>query len=464
MYGGRSIPMALNTAVCFLISGTGLFVRASIFDIAERRATSAALRQAHAALEARVEVRTAELSYANELLERQIADREQAQEELAEQRAFLRQIIDLNPSFIFAKDVEGRFILVNESLAAAYGVTAESMIGKTHGDFNANQNEVDWYRESDIEVMKSGCEKFIPEETITDIEGHVRWLQTIKRPITNRNGRHKQVLGVATDITARKLAEEEIRRLNEGLERRIEERTSQLSAANQELEAFSYSVSHDLRSPLRVIDGFSRILVEDYGDKLDEEGKRVLSVIRGNTQTMARLIDDLLAFSRLGRTPIQKTSVNMTQLATEALAGANGSQTSSAIVSELPVSNADPALIRQVFINLLSNAFKYSKHNQVSEIKVGGFQKNGENIYFVEDNGVGFDMSYAGKLFGVFQRLHSVEEFDGTGVGLAIVDRIIRRHGGRVWADGKVGEGATFYFSLPRESNQECSQFREVSE
>lgn len=258
--------------------------------------------------------------------------------------------------------------------------------------------------------------------------------------------------------------EEQLRCLNTELEHRVEERTGKLREANRELESFSYSVSHDLRAPLRAIDGFSRILLEDYAHKLDEDGKRVLDVIRSNSQNMGRLIDDLLAFSRLSRKQLEACSVDMSELASDVfqhLKLALADQKIEFNLAPLPRTIGDPALFRQVFVNLLSNAAKYSRPRAEAVIEVNGRCENGNCIYYVKDNGVGFDMTYAPKLFGVFQRLHSVEEFEGTGVGLAIVQRIIQRHGGRVWAEGKVGEGATFYFSLPKE-NQPDGQFATV--
>jgi light-regulated signal transduction histidine kinase (bacteriophytochrome) len=212
------------------------------------------------------------------------------------------------------------------------------------------------------------------------------------------------------------------------------------------------------------VDGFSRILLEDYADQLDDEGRRVLDVIRNNTQNMGRLIDDLLAFSRLGRKQIEPSSVDVSELAREVFAQletGNGHGSPQLNINGLPPAHGDRALLRQVFVNLLSNAAKYSKPAASPVIEVGGRSEDGENIYYVRDNGVGFDMKYVDKLFGVFQRLHSAEEFEGTGVGLAIVQRIVQRHGGRVWAEGRLNEGATFYFTLPKNGEKHDGRLAE---
>jgi two-component system sensor histidine kinase/response regulator len=259
------------------------------------------------------------------------------------------------------------------------------------------------------------------------------------------------------EMVERKRAEEAVRRLNQELEQRVVERTLQLEATNKELEAFSYSVSHDLQAPLRAIEGFSHILLEDYDEKLDEEGRGVLNRIGQNTKKMKELIDDLLALSRLGRREIKASTVNMESLARNVfneLKPAVPDRILALDIGTLPPSEGDPSMIRQVFVNLLLNAIKFTRTRETARIEVGSVSKKNEIAYFVKDNGVGFDMDYASKLFAPFQRLHSIAEFEGTGVGLAIVQRIIHRHGGRVWAEGKVNEGATFYFTLPRETEK----------
>jgi signal transduction histidine kinase len=258
---------------------------------------------------------------------------------------------------------------------------------------------------------------------------------------------------VATQLAIAMLQAQLLARLRDHaaeLETTVQKRTEALAAANKELESFSYSVSHDLRAPLRAVDGYARMLEEDYAERLDEEGRRLLSVVRQSSQRMGRLIDDLLAFSRLGRQEPSKQVLDMAELAREVVNELRNGSTASVRLDALPRARADRALMRQVWVNLVGNALKYSGKRNDAEIEIGGRQETGQNVYWVRDNGVGFDMRYADKLFGVFQRLHRSDEFDGTGVGLAIVQRVVTRHGGRVWAEAKPGQGACFHFSLPQ--------------
>jgi PAS domain S-box-containing protein len=286
-------------------------------------------------------------------------------------------------------------------------------------------------------------------------KGNRKSVRTMAFPVL-QDGKVIKVQGIFQDITERKKAEQEIRRLNEELEQRVVERTEQLQAANKELEAFSYSVSHDLRAPLRAIDGYTRILVEDYEPILDTEGKRICGVISTEARRMGQLIDDLLSFSRLGRKEMFRSRIDMKALVDSVFDELMKEQDPARIeirVAKLPTANGDLSLFHQVWVNLLSNALKFTSKKAQAVIEVGCRHSKDENIYYVRDNGAGFDMEYANKLFGVFQRLHGESEFEGTGVGLAIVQRIIRRHGGRIWAEGEMEKGATFYFALPRKES-----------
>lgn len=274
------------------------------------------------------------------------------------------------------------------------------------------------------------------------------WLEAHAMPVREPDGATTWH-GSLADITERRRVEQEIRSLNSELERRVVARTAELEAANRELEAFSYSVSHDLREPLRAINGFSRAVVEDFGASLPPGAQRQLEAIRAGAQRMGHLIDDLLAFSHLGRQPLQRRPTDLSRVVQECLRELETAKgTATVRVGEILPAEVDGALAKQVFLNLLANAFKYSRRRSAPTVELDSRLEGGKIVYSVRDNGVGFDMKYSSRLFQVFQRLHAEEEFEGTGVGLAIVHRIVSRHGGEVWADATLDGGATFSFTF----------------
>lgn len=371
-----------------------------------------------------------------------------AKEKAEENEALLRTIIENAPFEIWARDTEETGILENENSINHIG----SIIGLKPDNYETSGEVVRMWKSNNKRALQGGI---LNQECTYIVNGEEIAYQQIIAPL-KKGDAIEGIVGFNININERKKANEEIRKLNEELENRVEERTLELQLANKELEAFAYTVSHDLRAPLRAIDGFTNILKEDYEKLLDEDGKKVIGIITENTRRMGILIDDLLSFSRLSRSEMNLSLIDMNQLIMQVYNDLTnpGQRKQIRFTSEpLPQVLADNSLIKQVWINLISNAIKFSSGRETPEIKVLARRSDQKLHFEISDNGVGFNMKYAGKLFGVFQRLHSVKEFEGTGVGLAIVQRIVVRHGGSVWAQSAVNEGATFYFSLPDRLN-----------
>lgn len=378
---------------------------------------------------------------------RDITERKRAETQLREKEAQLHatdrrlaETVQGMSESVIALDADWNFTFVNDRGETLLGRPREELIGRRLWELYPHvigtPTELHYRRAMEQQVPVA----FETYSTVAQL-----WLDI--RIFPTGDG----VAAFALDITTRKAAEEGLHRLNADLEERVRARTLELEAANKELESFSYSVSHDLRGPLRAMDGFSRATSEEFGPLLPPEGRRYLQIIRDSAGQMGALIDDLLNFSRLSRQPLARREIDTSTLVRDIVRDQLSDAPDRTIdvrVGSLPACEGDPALLRQVWVNLLSNAIKYTREQSPAVIEVGARAEGSATVFFVRDNGAGFDMRYAGKLFGVFQRLHLAEDYEGTGVGLAIVQRVIHRHGGRVWAEAAVGRGATFYFTL----------------
>jgi len=380
-----------------------------------------------------------------------ITERKRAEEQL---QASFKEIGDLKSALdehaiVAITDPQGRITYVNDKFCAISKYSREELIGQDHRIINSGYHPKEFIHDLWSTITRGKVWHGEIKNKAKD--GSFYWVDTTIVPFLNEQGKPRQYVAIRADITARKAAAAEIVQLNAELEQRVAKRTAELKLANQELEAFSYSISHDLRAPLRAMGGFTRMLEKQLAGQASEEARNAMERIRVNAAKMGDLIDGLLDFSSLNWTPVTKKKIapaSIVRTVLEELRPEIAHRRVEVEITELPDCEADPALLKQVFTNLLSNALKYSRDRNPAMIQVGWRKEKGETVYLVEDNGAGFDMQYADKLFGVFQRLHRTDQFEGTGVGLAIVSRIIHRHGGRIWAEALVDRGATFYFTL----------------
>ncbi len=437
-------------------------------DITERKLAEERARSLNAELESRVAERTIQLEAANG--------------ELRSSRAELESLFESLPGLYLVLTPDLKIVAASDAYLKATMTTRGSIVGRGLFDvFPDNPNDPDATGTSNLRSSIEHVIQWATPHTMAiqkydvrrpDGAFEERYWSPINSPVLGSDRRVKYIIHRVEDVTEfvrnrtrhvdAGAGSPDIRLRMEQMEaeifassQKVQEANRQLEASNKELEAFSYSVSHDLRAPLRTVDGFSQAVIEDYGAQLPEEGQRYLKTIREGAQRMGALIDDLLTFSRLSRLPLKKRSVDTLSLVTEVLSELDSQREGREIevrIGELPPCMGDRALLKQVWLNLLSNAFKYTRQQKTARIEVGSRKQEGETVYFVADNGTGFDMRYADKLFGVFQRLHRAEDYEGTGVGLAIVKRVINRHGGRVWAEAEADRGATF--SMTFEENQ----------
>jgi PAS domain S-box-containing protein len=362
----------------------------------------------------------------------------------------LSRAVEHSPATVIIADSAGTIEYVNPKFTEITGYTSEETLGRTPGMLKSEQTPAEVYRDL-WATLRSGRE-WRGELLNRKKNGEIFWEDTRISPIKDEQGKITHFIAVKEDITGRKRAEEEIRRLNADLERRVSERTQQLAATNKELEAFSYSVSHDLRAPLRGINGFAHLMEESCGgcDKMDAVG--YLGRIRRASTRMGDLIDDLLNLARVTRSRLNCEPTGLSEMARLILADLAEAEPARQVQAEVQdgiTITGDPILLRDVLQNLLGNAWKFTARRERANIVFGSREENGETVVFVADNGAGFDMKYADKLFGAFQRLHGPHDFEGTGIGLATVQRIIHLHGGRIWAEGHIGKGATFFFTIP---------------
>jgi PAS domain S-box-containing protein len=400
-----------------------------------------------------IQQRDESLRQTNKTLMEEIIERKRTQNVLLESEERKTAILQSALDAIISIDEKGCILEFNPSAEKMFGYKRSEVMGKEMAELIIPSEFREQHREGLKHYLNSGKGHILGrriEMTAVRSDGSEF---PVELSIARVETEEPIFTGFIRDITKNKELQVELKNHQEHLEELVAKRTQQLETANKELETFSYSVSHDLRAPLRAIDGFAGFLIEDYKNKLDEEGNRYLNIVKKNSVQMGQLIDDLLAFSRMSRVGMNYTKIDMEDLASETFKELMSIEKDRKIelhISDLPKCKADPSLIKQVWVNLIANAIKYTRSTLDVKIEIGGSENEKDYKYFIKDNGVGFDMKYADKLFGVFQRLHKPADFEGTGVGLALIKRIITRHGGTVNAEAKVNEGATFYFTIPK--------------
>ena len=418
-------------------------------EITSLKQAEARLLRAHEELDRRVRERTLQLDTANRQLVREIEERKKIQEELSGSLRHFRNLIDASLDPLVTINADGKITEASKATELVTGVPREQLVGSDFSNYFTDPQKA---REGYQTAFTQGFVRDYPL-AIRDASGRTTEVLYNATVFRDETGKVQGVFAAARDVTELRTAQRALQQSHADLERRVEERTAELAAANQELESFSYSVSHDLQAPLRAIDGYGRMILRKHADRFDGEIKEQFDTIRRNAQMMGRLIEELLAFSRLGRKEITPSKLDMGSLLEDTwqeLRIINPHRNMTLEARDMPPAFGDRTLIKQVMLNLLSNAVKFTKYKDCARIEAGGTIDGDYLVFCIKDNGIGFDMAYHDKMFGVFQRLHEDDAFEGTGVGLAIVQRIIHRHGGRVWAEGTPDRGASFFFYLKR--------------